>query len=322
MNITEQMALAKRNTVEIVTESELKDILSKKKHPVCYCGYETSGAVHLGHAVTITKLMDLEKAGFKVKVLFADWHTWLNRKGDWDFIHKTTKIWERSFKSMGLKNAEFVLGSTFQRKMSYVDDLLSMSLDTTINRALRSMQGIARDIEHAHVSQVIYPFMQIEDIKALKVDVAVGGIEQRKIHMLGRELTPVLNYGPFACIHTPLIPSLQGPSGKMSSSKPETMISVADSDEEIKKKIKKSYCPEGIVQDNPVLSIAKLLVFPRIDVLEIKRPEKFGGTVQFENYDSLESAFVDKKLHPLDLKNKIADEVSDIFEPVRRHFKK
>jgi len=322
VDANERFALAKRNSVEVVTEEELKGLLNKKTRPVAYCSYETSGEVHLGHAVTVTKLMDLEKAGFRVKVLFADWHTWLNRKGDWDFIHKTTKVWEKAFMSMGLKKSEFVLGSSFQRKMPYIDDILTMSLETTLKRALRSMQEIARDIEHAHVSQVIYPLMQIEDIKALKADVAVGGIEQRKIHMLGREVAQVVNYRQFACIHTPIIPALQGPGGKMSSSKPETMISVRDTEENIKQKIKKAYCPEGIVEDNPVLAIAKLLVFPRISALEIKRPEKYGGTVQFECYESLEDAFKKKKLHPLDLKNKISEEIITLFEPVRKHFKK
>ena len=43
--------------------------------------FETSGDVHLGHLVTMSKLKDMEKAGFKVKVLFADWHTGLTGKG-------------------------------------------------------------------------------------------------------------------------------------------------------------------------------------------------------------------------------------------------
>ncbi len=320
MDEKERINLITRNVEEIVQKEELAELLKKKKNPVVYCGYETSGEVHLGHAVTVTKLIDLQKAGFKVKVLFADWHTWLNRKGDWDFIEKTTKTWEKAFRSMGLKDAEFIRGTSFQRNLDYIDDILLMSLETTMSRAIRSMQGVARDIEHAHVSQVIYPFMQIEDMKALKVDVAVGGLEQRKIHMLGRELAETIGYKPVICFHTPIIPALQGPGGKMSSSKPETMISVKDTEKDIKAKINKAHCLPGIIEDNPVMAIAKTLVFPHTETLKIKRPEKYGGNLEFKSYEELEKTYIDKKVHPLDIKNAVAEEVIRIFEPVRKHF--
>ena len=99
--------------------------------------------------------------------------------------------------------------------MEYIDDVLLMSLDTTLNRGIRSMQQVARDVDHAKISQVIYPLMQIEDIKCLKVDAVVSGIDQRKIHMLGTELFPLIKYHSPTFIHMPIIPSLQGP-GKMS----------------------------------------------------------------------------------------------------------
>ncbi len=320
MDEKRRMELITRNTEEIVKKSELQSLLKKKEKPSAYCGYEPSGNVHIGHAVTVTKLKDLQDSGMDVKVLFADWHAWLNRKGDWDFIEDTMKQWKKGFKAMGLKNAEFVKGSDIQRNMDYMDDILRMSLDTTINRALRSMQEVARDIEHAHVSQVIYPFMQIEDIKALDVDIAVGGIEQRKIHMMGRELASSIGMDPFVCLHTPLIPALQGPGkGKMSSSKPETMISITDSDKDIKDKINKAHCLPGIIQDNPVMALARSIVFPHTDTLTIRRPEKYGGDLEFSTYEELEKAFIGKKLHPLDLKNAVSSELGRIFEPVRKH---
>jgi tyrosyl-tRNA synthetase len=218
-----------------------------------------------------------------------------------------------------LDKAEFVYGSKIQRNMDYMDDIMKISVKTTINRALRSMQEVARDIEHAHVSQVIYPFMQIEDIKALKVDVASSGIEQRKIHMLAREVLPGLGYKAPVLVHTPLIPSLQS-GEKMSSSKPETLISVRDKPEDIKHKIKKAYCPEGEIKDNSILSIAKLIVFPRIKEFKVKRPAKFGGNVSFKSYDELERAFAAKKLHPMDLKSTLSEYLIKILEPVRKVF--
>ncbi|KYC51899.1 MAG: Tyrosine--tRNA ligase [Candidatus Methanofastidiosum methylothiophilum] len=314
----DRLDLITRNAEEVITEEEMQSLLSNKNEPVCYCGYETSGDVHLGHLVTMSKLKDMEKAGFKVKVLFADWHTWLNRKGDWDWIHEQTSIWEETFKSFGLKTAEYVLGSSFERSLDYIDDVFTLSLDTTINRALRSMQVIARDIEHARVSQVLYPFLQIVDIKYLGVDVAIGGIEQRKIHMLGRELAYKINYPTFTCVHTPLISSLTGPGDKMSSSKPDSMISVRDDENSIKEKINKAYCPVGVKEENPLLQIARLILFPKITgPFQIKRPEKYGGNVEYDSYDSLERAYLTKELHPMDLKKSVIDYLVEIITDIR-----
>jgi len=317
----DKLELIKRNSEEIINENDIPKLLKKKK-PIAYCGYETSGEIHLGHLVTITKLMDLERAGFHVKVLFADWHTFLNQKGDWKFINDQIKNWKKGFMAAGLKNAEFVIGSSFQRKAEYMDDLLTIATNTTINRALRSMQQVARDIDNAKVSQVIYPFMQIVDIKHLNVDLVHSGIEQRKIHMLGNEVFNLINYKKPVFLHTPLINSLKSSGSKMSSSDPGSFISIRDNDKDIKNKIKAAYCPSGISKDNPVLEIARLIIYPRIvaDFI-IKRDDKFGGSLVFKRYKELEDAFVKKKLHPLDLKNSVSDYLCEIISPISKAFK-
>ncbi|MBN1275064.1 tyrosine--tRNA ligase [Candidatus Woesearchaeota archaeon] len=324
MDKEERIKLITRNAAEIIGEEQLEELLDQQEI-ITYCGYETSGEIHLGHAVTVTKLMDLEKAGVKVKVLFADWHTWLNQKGDWDWVKKQVTMWQQGFKALGLKNPEFVLGTTFQRNLDYIDELLKLAQATTLNRALRSMQQVARDIEHAHTSQVLYPLMQILDIKYLHVDIVQSGIEQRKIHMLGQEVfEPVLGYKKPVFVHTPLIPSLAGPAaGKMSSSDEGSLISIRDDAKAIQKKLNKAYCPAGEVNENPVLMLAQLVIFPRLEgkAFTIDRPEKFGGTLEYHTYDALERAFADG-LHPADLKGAVAKYVDDIFAPVRKAFKR
>ncbi len=320
MELEEKMNLLKQNTVEMITESEIKELLSQKSIPVTYCGYEPSGELHLGHFVTMSKLLDLEKAGFKVKILLADWHAWLNKKGTWEFIHETCETWKKAINQFGFKDIEIVLGSTFQRTPEYIDDVMKLSLKTTLNRSLRSMQEVARDIDNATVSQMIYPLMQIVDIKYLNVDVAEAGIEQRKIHMLAREIIQDIDYKKPMFVHTPLINSLAGPGKKMSSSEENSMISVRDHEKSLRKKLNKAYCPEGVIENNPVLEIAKLVVFPRLKTFEVKRPDKFGGNIEFESYKELEKAFAEKKIHPMDLKNTIAEKLDEIFEPVRKAF--
>jgi tyrosyl-tRNA synthetase len=315
----DKLKLIKRNSEEIINEKDIPELL-KKKNPVTYCGYEVQGEIHLGHLVTITKLLDLQKAGFHVKVLFADWHTYLNQKGDWKSIQKGTEKWKKGFKAAGL-DAEFILGSSFQRKTEYIDDVLTLATKTTLNRGLRSMQQVARDLENAKISQVIYPLMQIVDIKHLKIDLVSSGIEQRKIHALGIELLDMIDYKTPVFVHTPLISSLKG-SGKMSSSEPESLISIIDSDEDIKNKIKKTHCPEGIIENNPVLQIVQLIVFPRFNEFKVQRDKKFGGDLEFKDYKELEKSFSKKEVHPLDLKNSLSEYLIKVITPIRKQFKK
>jgi tyrosyl-tRNA synthetase len=319
MNIGEKIELIRRNTEEIVTLDSLKELLKKKKRPRVYCGYEPSGPMHLGHFVTITKLMDLEKAGFEVIILLADIHALLNRKGDEKEIKKEAENWRKTIKAIGM-NAEIALGSDFEFTKDYQLDVMKLAQSSTIQRGLRSMQEIARDINNATISQLWYPLMQVVDIKHLKLDVALGGMEQRKVHMIGKDMAKSLGR-EFIAIHTPLITSLKGPGQKMSKSVPGSGISVTDSYEEIKKTIRGAYCPEKEVKDNPILQIAKLIIFPRFDSIRIERPDKFGGIVEFDNYEGLEKTYSSGKLHPLDLKNAVTEYLEKIIAPIRKNYK-
>ncbi|MEK6909059.1 MAG: tyrosine--tRNA ligase [Nanoarchaeota archaeon] len=316
MNLKEKLSLIKRNTEEIVTEEELSKILDEKKRPVVYCGYEPNGPMHLGHFVTITKLMDLEKAGFKVIILLADIHAMLNRKSE-ESIKKEIESWKKTIKSIGIK-AEVILGSSFQFSKEYQLDVMKASQSMSINRGLRSMQEVARDIENATISQLWYPLMQVVDIKYLGVDIALGGLEQRKIHMLGKDIENTTNH-KFIAMHTPLITSLSGPGKKMSKSIPGSGISLTDNYEEIKKSISEAYCPEKEIKENPILQINKLIVFPIFKIAKIKRPIKFGGDKDYNSYDELEADYKKGSLHPLDLKNSTVQCLEEIIKPIRNN---
>ena len=219
-----------------------------------------------------------------------------------------------------MKKAEYVLGSDFQLGHEYCLDVLQLSLKVRMLRAKRSMSVISREEEDPHVANVIYPLMQAADIKHLKADIAFGDMPQRKIHMLGRENLPNLDYkAPIAIHHGDMI-GLTG--GKMSSSIPNSRIMIDEEPNSIKKKINKAFCPEKQVKDNPILQICKYIVFHRKDKLEIKRDKKFGGNISYNSYEDLEKDFASGKLHPMDLKNAVAESLIEILEPVRKFMSK
>jgi len=305
-----------RNTEEIVTLDELKALLEAKEHPRAYVGYEPSGKVHMGHMLTVNKLIDLQQAGFHVVVLLADLHAYLNEKGTLEEIREVANYNKECFIALGLdpSKTEFVYGTDYQLDPDYVTKVLKMARYTTLKRARRSMDEVGRSMENPHVSQMVYPLMQAVDIASLNLDVAVGGIDQRKIHMLAREEMPKLGLPVPVCIHTPILSGLNG--GKMSSSK-ANYISVDDSAKDVEDKIKSAYCPAKDVEGNPVTELFKFHIMPRVREVIIKRPEKFGGNVTYETYEALEADFVEGNMHPLDLKKTAASYLNEILDPVR-----
>jgi len=320
MDNNERKELILRNTDEIVTEDELEEIIEEKDEPNTYVGYETSGPVHLGHWASIRKLSDLQKAGFNLKVLFADLHTYLNKKGDEEWIQAMTEYWEATFEACGL-DAEFIRGREFQEKTEYFHDTLEMALNTTINRGQRSMSEVASgDDDSRAISQVMYPLMQALDIEYLDVDLAMGATDQRKIHMLARESLPKIGYRKPTCLHHPLVVSLQG-TEKMSSSKPNTMFPLHASRETVVERIEDAYCPQGEIEENPVIQICQFHVFGDDEELHIERPEEYGGDIHYSSQEELEEDFESEELHPQDLKNAVAQHIADKLEPVRETFK-
>jgi tyrosyl-tRNA synthetase len=107
---------------------------------------------------------------------------------------------------------------------------------------------------------------------------------------------------------------------KMSKSDPDSGIYLHDGEDDIRRKIKKAWCPEG-VPDNPVLEICKMIIFPQGRKLLIKRPEKWGGDLEISGYDQLRQLFAKKQLHPQDLKKAVASEMVEILKIFRDYFK-
>ncbi len=312
----DRLALIKRNTEEIVTQEELEQLLETKESPTAYVGYEPSGKIHMGHVLTVNKLIDMQNAGFNVTVLLADVHAYLNEKGTMEEVREIADFNKECFIALGLEEGRtnFVYGSDYQLEPDYMLSVLKLARSTTLNRARRSMDEVSRSADKPMVSQMVYPLMQAVDIAMLGVDVAVGGIDQRKIHMLAREGLPGLGYKAPICIHTPI---LLGLDGKKMSSSANNFISMDDSEKAVKKKVNKAFCPEGDIVDNPVLALFKYHIMPRFGEITIHRPEKYGGDLHYPTYEELEAEFASKELHPMDLKAGAAEYMNRILEPVR-----
>jgi len=314
--------LLTRNAEEVVTEDEVRDLADDPSGKRAYVGYEPSGVLHVGHLLTANKLIDLQEAGFDVTVLLADVHAYLNDKGTFDEIRDTAERMQEQFLAYGLSEdqTDFVFGSSFQFDEDYVLDLHALELETTLSRAERAMSEI-KSGDSVKVSQAVYPLMQALDIEYLDVDLAIGGMEQRKVHMLARDVLPKVGYDAPTCLHTPLIADLTTGEGKMSSST-GVNISMEDSTEDLQEKVNSAFCPptrepEGSLE-NPVLQLFHYHVFPRFDEVVVERPDKYGGNLEYDDYESLAEDLESGELHPADAKGALATYLDELIEPGRQ----
>ncbi len=329
LSFEERMNLIKRNTSEIIGEEDLKKLLKEKKKPVVYWGTAPTGRPHVGYFFPALKIADLLKAGFHVKILLADLHAALDNV-HWPALEKRyeyySKVIPLMIQSIGVntKDLEFVKGSDFQLKPEYMFDVLQMSSNVSVRDSTKAASEVVKNMENekAKLSGLIYPLMQAVDEEYLKADAQLGGTDQRKIMVLARENLPKLNYKSRIEIMHPLIPGLIGK--KMSSSEGKSKIDLLDNEEEVKKKIKGADCLEGD-PDNGIMAFIKYVLMTikgdKGEKFVIERPEKYGGNLEYENYEELEKDFIDKKIHPLDLKNSVAKEISKMLKLIDKNRK-
>ena len=331
MDITEKVDLIERPpTEEVVTRDELTELFKTNSSPKHYIGLEISGFLHLGSLIsTGFKINDFAKAGVKCTIFLADWHTLINDKlgGDWETISKVSKYYQDAFKLV-CPDAEIILGSKlYEEKTEYWSELVKFTKHMSLARTMRTLtiMGRSENEEKIDVAKLLYPAMQAVDIHSLEVDIAHAGMDQRKIHMLVREIFPKMKWKVPVAVHHKLLPGLSKPAdtndsqvlGKMSKSDPNSGVFIHNTDEEIKKKMNKAWCEETNIQNNPLLEIAKTVIFHEFNEMNVERPEKFGGNVSYHNYNQLETDFAEKKLHPGDLKQTVGNYLVKIISPIR-----
>ncbi len=341
MDVDERLAFIMREpTEEVVTSDELHTLIETKTHPKHYIGLEISGMLHIGSLVmTGFKINDFMKAGINTTVFLADWHTYINDKmgGDWDRIKKVSQYYTEAFKFF-CPGVNIVLGSNLYKKtQDYWENFVRFSKHMTLARTMRSLtiMGRSEAEKNLDLSQLLYPPMQSVDIKALDLDIVHAGMDQRKIHMLVREIFPKLGWKVPVLVHHHLLPGLSEPlrisldegngddtriSSKMSKSKPASGILIHDDEKAIRDKIGKAFCPVGVAAGNPILELVRYVIFHEFDEFAIERPTKYGGSITYTSYKDIEHDFITKKVHPMDLKNSTATYINKIIEPIRKHF--
>ena len=314
-SLDKRIDLIKRNTSEIIGEEELKKLLEKKK-PIIYWGTAPTGRPHVGYFLPMLKIADLLRAGFKVKILLADLHASLDNV-PWNILEKRYNYYKKVIPMMvqsigvDIKDLEIIKGSDFQLKPEYMFDVLRMSSFVSVHDSNKAASEVVKHGDNPKLSGLLYPIMQAVDEQYLSADAQLGGTDQRKIMVLARENLPKIGYEYRVEIMHPLIPGLIGK--KMSSSDEKSKIDLLDDEKSVYEKLNNAECVSGD-SDNGLLAFTKYVIMTikndNNEKFVVEREKKYGGNLEFSDYKNLEKSFIEKKLHPQDLKNAVAKEIN------------
>jgi tyrosyl-tRNA synthetase len=138
--------------------------------------------------------------------------------------------------------------------------------NTSLARMQRSITILGRkEGESVDFAKLVYPPMQVADIFIMGVNIAHAGIDQRKAHVIARDVASKMRVSPLldakgehvkpVCVHHPLLLGLRKPSVwpppeadlsdfwasmKMSKSDKNSALFVHDSPDDIRAKVRKS----------------------------------------------------------------------------------
>jgi tyrosyl-tRNA synthetase len=350
--------LITRNLDEVLTREDLERLIASNTPLRHYIGFEISGKIHLGTGlVCMDKIKDFTDAGVHCTIFLADWHSWINDKlgGDRDTIRRMATEYfaeglKASFRCLGgdPSKLNFVLGTDlYHHNDDYWSSLIDVAKETSLARMQRSITILGRqEGESVDFAKLLYPAMQVNDIFNLGVNIAHAGMDQRKAHVIARDVASKLRVKPLrdvrgaqikpVCVHHPLLLGLSKPavwppqegadvgevfsSMKMSKSVKSSALFIHDTEEEIRSKVRKAFCPPDHPRFNPILDWARKLVLARAGEFRISRSEAHGGDLRFTSADELDEAYTTGALHPADLKNGVADWLVEVLRPARDAF--
>jgi len=293
-NVSKQLDLIKRGSVDVISEDYLKLKLEKALRdntPLkIKAGFDpTMPDLHLGHTVLLYKLRQFQELGHKVFFLIGDFTGMI---GDPSGVSETRRpltreevlsnaaTYERQvFKILDPSKTEVVFNSQWMSKMSG-EEIIHLCAKYTVARMLER-EDFKKRYTTGHsigIHEFLYPLVQGYDSVMLKADVEVGGTDQRFNLLVGRDLQKEYGQEPQVVVTMPLLEGLDGVK-KMSKSQ-KNYIGIEESPKEIFGKIMS-------IDDQLMIRYYELLTSQDIDAV--------------------------RAAHPMEAKKKLAEEIIERF---------
>ncbi len=301
--IEQQVELIKRGTLEIIPEDELRAKLKKSQEtgkPLkLKLGLDpTAPDIHIGHGVVLRKLRQFQDLGHEVTVIIGDFTAMI---GDPSGRSATRPVLTQEEIAANAKTyadqyclildparTSVRFNSEWLGPLSFAD-IIRISSKVTVARILERDDFESRLAEGRPIGlhETLYPIAQAYDSVALESDVELGGLDQKFNILMGRDLQREFGQEPQIAIFMPILPGLDGVQ-KMSKSL-GNYVGVTEAPNEMFGKLMS--IPDNIMIDYFTLATD----VPLDEIREIEEGLKAG------------------KLHPMDVKKRLAREIVTIY---------
>lgn len=245
--IDRQLSIIRRGVVDLLPEQEFVEKLARSIHDDVPLrikqGFDpTSPDIHIGHAVGIRKLKELQDLGHQIVLIVGDYTAMVGDPSgqsvtrpqlSYEAIKENAATYqEQFFRILDRSKTEVVWNGDWFQKMEF-RDVMTLASRYTVARLLERDDFTIRYKAGTPISlhELMYPLMQAYDSVAIRADVEIGGTDQTFNLLVGRSIQEA--YGLEAqCILT--LPLLVGTDGEKKMSKSiGNYIGITDSPRDI-----------------------------------------------------------------------------------------
>ena len=223
---TEQLKIIKKGANKIVDEAELLAKLQRsysEQNPLTIkLGLDPSAPdVHLGHAVVLRKIKQMQDLGHHAVILIGDF---TGRIGDPtgkakgrvalsdEIVKKNAKTYcEQIFKVLHPEKTTVRFNSEWLSNLTF-EEVIKLAATTSVARILErdDFQKRYKNQVPIGIHEFFYPLMQAYDSVELKADIELGGTDQTFNILMGRTLQKHVGMEKQIAIFMPLLEGLDG----------------------------------------------------------------------------------------------------------------
>ncbi|NMF06336.1 tyrosine--tRNA ligase [Clostridium beijerinckii] len=232
-NAEEQIKIIKKGAADIISIKDLEEKIVKSvkedKPLIIKLGLDpTAPDIHLGHAVVLRKIKQMQDLGHRAVIIIGDF---TGKIGDPTGKSKTRKpltkeevvenaltYQKQIFKILDRDKTEIKFNSEWLSKLSF-EEVLKLAATTTVARMLEREDFKKRYNSNTAIGihEFFYPLMQGYDSIALEADIELGGTDQTFNILMGRTLQKNAGMEQQIAIFMPILEGLDGKE-KMSKS--------------------------------------------------------------------------------------------------------
>jgi tyrosyl-tRNA synthetase len=233
VSIEEQIRIILKGAVDLVSLEELRRKLGeaeKNGRPlIVKLGLDpTAPDIHLGHAVVLRKIKQMQDLGHKAVIIFGDFtgkigdpsgRSKTRRQLSDEEIRENVKTYEEQiFRILDKEKTEIRFNSEWLDKLRF-SDVIDLASKSTVARMLERDDFKNRYEAHESIGihEFLYPLIQAYDSVTVKADIELGGLDQTFNILMGRAIQKDYGQDPQAALFMPILEGTDGVE-KMSKS--------------------------------------------------------------------------------------------------------